>query len=98
MPVLSVRLEEKDFEKLRELAGKEKKDQSTMARELIAYGWKYLMVRRYREGKLSLGKLAKELGQSLSETIDLLAEMGIEAPIDYDDYVKGYETLRRVAG
>lgn len=56
------------------------------------------MVRRYREGKLSLGKLAKELEQSLSETIDFLAEMGIEAPIDYDDYVKGYETLRRVAG
>lgn len=96
MPVLSVRLDDKDFERLKELASKEKKDQSTLARELIIYGWNYMMVQRYREGKLSLGKLAKQLGISLSETIDLLADMGVEAPIDYDDYLKGYETLRRV--
>lgn len=30
---------------------------------------------------------------SISETIDLLAEFGIKAPIEYDDYLKGFAVL-----
>jgi hypothetical protein len=41
--------------RIRRLAGKVKKDQSTVTRELIARGWDYLMLRQYKEGKLSLG-------------------------------------------
>lgn len=97
MPVLSVRLDKKDLEKLRALARTENKDQSTVARELMLDGWNHRMVGHYKEGKLSLGKLAKALGLSISETIDFLSELGVQAPIDYDDYLSGYETLRRVA-
>jgi len=43
------------------------------------------MIKLYREGKLSLSTLATRLELSASETIDLLAEFGIESPIDYDD-------------
>ncbi len=93
MPIMSVRLDERDLEKIRDLAGRENKDQSAMARELIAHGWRYLMIRRYKEGRLSLGRLARELDRSLSETLDLLADLGVPAPIDYDDYLKGYENL-----
>jgi len=46
----------------------------------ISYAWNYLMVRRYAEGKLSLEGLARELGKTVSETIDLLAEMGVPSP------------------
>jgi DNA-binding Lrp family transcriptional regulator len=37
----------------------------------------------YKEGKLSLEGLAKKLGISISEAIDRIAELGIEAPIDF---------------
>lgn len=59
----------------------------------IDYGWEFLMLKLYREGKLSLGTLAEKLELSVSETIDMLASFGIESPLDYDDYLKGFETL-----
>jgi len=52
------------------------------------------MLRHYREGTLSLEGLAKKLDLSVSETIDLLAKFGIEAPIELDDYLKGFEAFR----
>jgi len=57
---------------------------------------RHLLISFYREGKYSLGKVAKELDLSVSETIDLLADFGITAPLEYEDYLKGYETLKRV--
>ncbi len=70
------------------------KDKSTVARELIGYGWEFLMIKLYREGKLSLSTLATRLELSVSETLDLLAEFGIESPIGYDDYLKGFEVFK----
>jgi methionine synthase II (cobalamin-independent) len=52
------------------------------------------MLRHYKEGKLSLEGLAKKLDISISEAIDLLAELGIEAPIEFDDYLKGFEVFK----
>ncbi len=54
------------------------------------------MIRLYREGRFSLEKVAKKLDLSVSETIDLLSEFGTKAPIDYDDYLKGYEVMKEV--
>ncbi|MBI5047809.1 MAG: hypothetical protein HZB54_02490 [Deltaproteobacteria bacterium] len=65
-----------------------------MARELIDYGWEFLMLKLYKDGKISLNTLASKLELSVSETIDLLAEFGVESPIDYDDYLKGFEAFR----
>ena len=90
--VMSVRLNSEGLRRLRELAKRDKKEMSTVARELMDYGWVFLMVREYREGKLSLGSLSKKLGVSLSEAIDLLADLGVRSPIEYDDYLRGYES------
>ncbi len=49
----------------------------------------------YKEGKLSLSGLASKLDLSVSEAIDRLAELGIEAPLDYDDYLKGFEIFKK---
>jgi len=62
--------------------------------ELIDYGWEFLMLKLYKDGKMSLSTLASKLELSVSETIDLLAEFGVESPIDYDDYLKGFEVFR----
>ena len=94
MGVISLRLKDKDLERIEELSKLERKDKSTIARELLEYGWEFLMVKYYKEGKLSLGSLAKKLDISISEAIDLLSKLGIEAPIEYDDYLKGLEVFK----
>ena len=93
MGVISLRLKERDLERLEELSKATHKDKSTMARELLEYGWDFLMLKYYKEGKLSLSGLAKKLDISISEAIDLLKELGIEAPIGFDDYLKGFEVF-----
>lgn len=92
--VMSVRLDPEGLRRLRELAKRDKKEMSAVARELMDYGWVFLMVREYSGGKLSLGNLAKKLGVSLSETIDLLADLGVRSPIEYDDFLRGYNSAR----
>ena len=88
--VMSVRLGPEGLRRLRELSKREKKDMSAVARELMEYGWVFLMLRDYREGKRSLGSFAKELGVPLTEAIDLLADLGVRSPLEYDDYLKAY--------
>lgn len=88
--VMSVRLDAEALRRLRELAKREKKEISTVARELIDEGWVFLTLREYRQGKLSLGMAAKRLKMPLAEVIDLLSELGVRSPIEYDDYLKSY--------
>ena len=95
MGVISLRLKDRDLERLDELSKLEHKDRSTTARELLEYGWEFIMLKYYKEGKLSLEALAKKLNMSISEAIDLLAEPGIEAPIEFEDYLKGFNVFKR---
>ena len=94
MSVISLRLKEREMKRINELSKMVHKDKSTVARELIEYGWEFFMIKLYREGKLSLSTLATRLELSVSETLDLLAEFGIESPIGYDDYLKGFEVFK----
>ena len=96
MGVISLRLKDRDLERLDELSKALHKDKSTLARELLEYGWDFLMLKYYKEGKLSLTGLAKKLDLSISEALDLLKERGIEAPIGFDDYLKGFEVFDQV--
>jgi predicted HTH domain antitoxin len=94
MSVLSLRLKDRELKRINELSRMVHKDKSTIARELIEYGWEFLMIKLYREGKMSLGILSSKLELSVSETIDLLAEFGVESPIDYEDYLKGFDVFK----
>jgi hypothetical protein len=96
MGVISLRLKDRDLERLDELSKAAHKDKSTMARELLEYGWDFLMFKYYKEGKLSLTALAKKLDVSISEALDLLKERGIEAPLGFDDYLRGFEVFNQV--
>jgi hypothetical protein len=93
MGVISLRLENSELKRIDDLSIQEHKGRSAVARELIQQGWQFRMLKQYRDGKLSLGGLAKTLDLSVGEAIDLLAELGIEAPIEYEDYLKGFEVL-----
>ena len=96
MPVMSVRLSDKESKLIQTLAKEDEKEKSSEARELMMDGVKYKMLLSYKEGKASLGTLAKNMGMSLSDALDLLASLGIPAPIKYDDYLQGVKTARKL--
>ncbi len=95
MPVMSVRLTEQELKRLKSLAAEEKREQSSVARELLMDGVKYKMLVGYKDGKVSLAKLSKMLGITLSEAVDLLSSFGLQSPISYDDYLQGIDTARK---
>jgi len=94
--VMSLRLTEHEKEILKKLSEEEEKDLSSTARELIEYGRKYRVLQLYKKGKISLSKGAAELDLPLTEFIDLLNEFGIEANIDYEDYLQGIKNIEEV--
>jgi len=93
--VVSLRLDEREIEILKNLE-KTEKDKSAAARELIKNGWKFIILKLYREGKISTEKAAKELEISISEFIDMLKELGIRSPIEYEDYLEGQKTIKKI--
>lgn len=93
MGVISLRLENSELRRIDDLSSQEHKGRSAVARELIQQGWQFRMLKQYRDGKLSLESLAKSLELSVGESIDLLAELGIESPVEYEDYLKGFDVL-----
>ena len=95
MNVMSLRLSLEEQRHIMAWAKQGKKDRSQAARELLECGWKFMLLERYRGGKVSLGFVAREMGISVSEAMDFLAEHGVAAHLDYDDYLKGVGLLRR---
>lgn len=96
MTVVSLRLSERELRMIRRLSQAESKERSQMVRELLEEGRMFHLLRLYRGGTLSLGHLARQLGKSLGETLDLLSEFGQTAPIDYGDYLEGQKTAARL--
>ena len=96
MNVLSIRLGEEELRQIRGLAKEGHADQSQAARELIREGWRFHLLRMYREGRLSLSSLSKELKMPLSLTIDFLAKLGIQSPLEYEDYLQGLDLLKGI--
>jgi len=92
---MSIRLSEQEMKRLQTLADEEDKEKSSVARELLMDGLKYKMLLGYKEGRVSLAKLSKTLGMSLSDVIDLLSSFGLQSPISYDEYLQGIATARK---
>jgi transposase-like protein len=94
MTVMSLRLNEEERKKIATLASQEKKEKSTTARELINAGWTYRWLMEYHRGRISLGKTAERLRVSMSDVLDMLAELGIQNPLRYDEYLEGFQNLK----
>lgn len=91
--VVSFRFKEHELEHISKLSEAKKMDKTTAARELIEFGWTYYILDQYKAGRISLESAAKELHVSLSDFIDLLADVGIKSPITYDDYLEGLKNV-----
>ena len=52
--------------------------------EVFDYGFKkWVLIKAYKKGDLSLGQLSKALGQSYQDTMQMLGLLGVDV-IDYD--------------
>ena len=94
--VITLRLKEKELNFIEEVSKKDAGDKSSAARKLIDYGWIYFILKNYKEGKISIGKAAEELNLTITETIELLADLGIKSPISYEDYLEGYKHAKEI--
>ncbi len=93
---LSVRMHMEDYDFIKKMANENKEEMSKAIRELVDLGRMMYAIKMYKKGKASIGKAAELAGISISELIDILGEYGIKSKIDYDDYLKGLENLRRI--
>ena len=94
MKTTSFRLDEKDLERIEKLAREEGEDKSQSVRDLLDYGWEYLKIRQYRNGELSLSRLSQELDKPISAVINLLADLGVQSPLEKDEVMEGYKSLK----
>jgi predicted HTH domain antitoxin len=93
---MSVRMDEDNYEFLRQLSKDENSDISAAVRELVYKGRIMLAVERYREGKYSLGRAAEVAGVRLGDMIEILANHGVNSNLESEDYPDGLQHLRKV--
>ena len=92
---MSIRMDRENYEFLTELSKAGKGDLSKAVRELVYRGRLMLAVERYKKGEASLGRAAELAGVSVGEMTNLLADYGIKANLDREDYRQGLENLKR---
>lgn len=93
---LSIRIDDEDYRFLSSLAEEEKENVSDTVRELVDMGRIMLAIERYKTSEASIEKASKIAGVSLSRMIDLLADFGIEANMEYEDYLTGLRNIRKI--
>lgn len=93
---LSIRIDDKDYKFLSVLAKEEKEDVSKAVRELVDLGRVMLAIEKYKKSEASIEKAAKIAGVSISKMMDIFKEYGVEANLEYEDYLKGLKSIRKV--
>jgi predicted HTH domain antitoxin len=93
---LSIRVDDEDYRFLSALAKEEKEDVSKKVRELVDLGRVMLALEKYKKSEASIEKSARIAGVSISKMIDILREHGVEPNLEYEDYLKGLKSVRKV--
>jgi len=93
---LSIRVNDEDYRFLSALVREEKEDVSKKVRELVDCGRVMLAIEKYRKSEAPIEKSARIAGVSISKMIDILKEHGVEANLEYEDYLGGLKLLRKV--
>lgn len=94
--VMTVRLPQEDLKVIGEISNKEKKDKSTIVRELVELGKIYFAITQYQENKISIGKASEIAGLSISEMMDLLSKAGIKSKLEIEDYSESHEFAKEI--
>ena len=94
--VVSFRLSEREKQIIENIAEEEEKDKSEIARELIDYGETFRVLKQFKKGEISIGKMASELNTTITEAMALLNELGIDSGITQEDQLEAKQNLKQV--
>ncbi len=92
--VISVRIDKNLETRINRVSKELKEAQSEVIRNLLNNGSIYLAIKRYADGKFSIGKAAFLANLPLSEFMDLITELGIKSKISKEDLIEGHEYLK----
>ena len=93
MKVRSLRIPEDMDQAIEYVSKMEKTEKTQSLRKLARLGFEYYVARAYREGKITLRDGSRLLKLTLSETIDILAEMGVKGNIRASDVLQSLNTF-----
>jgi predicted HTH domain antitoxin len=85
MKVKSMRIPDDIDQAINYVSQLEKIEKAQSLRKLARIGFEYYVAKSYKEGRITLRDASDLLKLSLSETIDLLAEMGVKGNIHAAD-------------
>jgi predicted HTH domain antitoxin len=94
MKVRSVRLPDDIDRAIEYVSQNEKLEKTQSLRKLARIGFEAYVAKSYEKGKLTLRQASDLLGLSLSETIDLLQEMGVKGNIRMQDVMESLKAIR----
>ena len=94
MKVKSMRIPEDIDQAINYVSKLEKIEKAQSLRKLARLGFEYYVARNYREGRITLRNTSDLLNLNLSETVDLLLEMGVKGNIRASDV---YASLNSIA-
>jgi len=93
MKVKSIRIPEDIDKAIDYVARSEKLEKTQSIRKLTRLGFEVYVVKSYEKGKLTLREAATLLNLTLSETIDLLSEMGVKGNIRAKDVMESLKSM-----
>ena len=93
MKVKSIRIPEDIDKAVDYVARSEKLEKTQSIRKLTRLGFEVYVAKSYEKGKLTLREAAALLNLTLSETIDLLAEMGVKGNIRAKDVMESLKSM-----
>ncbi|MCD6265108.1 MAG: UPF0175 family protein [Deltaproteobacteria bacterium] len=93
---LSIRINDSDYRFLFSLAKEERQDVSKKVRQLVDLGRVMLAIEKYRKSEASIEKAARIAGVSISEMMNILSEYGVDANIEYEDYLSSLRSIKKI--
>jgi predicted HTH domain antitoxin len=93
MKVKSIRIPDDIDKSIEYVARLEKLEKTQSLRKLTRLGFEFYAAKSYERGKLTLRETADLLNLTLSETIDLLAEMGVRGNIGAKDVMESLKAI-----
>ena len=93
MKVKSIRIPEDIEQAIEYVARSEKLEKTQSIRKLTRLGFEFYAAKSYERGKLTLREAAELLNLTLSETIDLLSEMGVKGNIRAKDIMESLKAM-----
>ncbi|HKZ58276.1 MAG TPA: UPF0175 family protein [Candidatus Thermoplasmatota archaeon] len=96
--VKSVRLPAEIVRTVRERARRERVDESTAIRQLIALGGEHYAVELYRRGEVSLGEAARLAHATKRDMMEVLLNHGVKGNVTVEMQLEAQETMRRLRG